>query len=946
MRFQQLHSKSRAALALPTRFAEIVVVCCLCWPYVSIGQIAFEDVSELAGMQTPEETWGAAWGDFDSDGLPDIWNNNHRTAPTLYRNRGDGTFESSDPTAPFGVGEADAHGPSWADIDRDGDLDLLESVGGAADIPNHRNQVWMNEGGSLVDRALELGLRYARHQGRSVLSFDPNRDGRLDLVFTGYPGPGDGFPSTIFTQTPSGTFEEVSDEVGFDCKEKSSYAVLADVTGDGALDLICHGFRFPQRVYDISTVPFRDVGSILPQVPLSGDVALGDFNGDLQTDLFVLTLPGSRSNVARDSSGRVLATLNANGNELGIDVPHVGRMRIDLTAAYLDAGQIRIGASGWTPPTQCCVLSAGLVLDATDPLVQGLAPHRPGAESGLFIGYDQAAKTWRVRLSAANGEFQAFWGQFEALDGTSLGAPSAVGFDPADGRTRPALLLSQRTTSGYVNATMEAGLGEELACNAATAGDFDNDMDLDLYLACGQAPLNEPNILLDNQGDGGFVSVPNAGGAAGSGVGTAMNVVRGDYDLDGFLDLFVTNGYNRGTVPNGPDQLFRNRGNSNYWIELDLVGTQSNVHGIGARVLATAGGVTQLREQDGGNHQYAQDHMRLHFGLGANSVVDLRVEWPSGAVDQFDRVPSNRIYRLVEGGGLGVFEIGLTPPAPTDVVLPCGAPTIDSTSDAGLFAWKECPNGPYRVMASAGGSSSVSNYSGRVEAVAGFTDITTFDLTGSDRVILESNENLTYDLHVLGNGSDSFGFMLLGDAAAACLGIEAPAGSLVKLGPNAAVSTLPVNLGDGGACQLTALARGAECGEPEQPPKPGAGALQLWRACPTDEWYLRLVVGDTVATTLRAQGSVSAEGLLGTAAGYELESSDVMTVPDASSLEFDLRSVAGGVDGLDLQLGASSSHCLQLGPLSDMSLQVGANGVPVGTSFDLRALRPCGASSN
>ena len=68
-----------------------------------------------------------------------------------------------------------------------------------------------------------------------------------------------------------------------------------------------------------------------------------------------------------------------------------------------------------------------------------------------------------------------------------------------------------------------------------------------------------------------------------------------DYDRDGYLDLFVTNG--RGAYPfnEGPDQLFRNIGSGNNWLQIDLKGTISNRDGIGARLFATTpDGKTQL----------------------------------------------------------------------------------------------------------------------------------------------------------------------------------------------------------------------------------------------------------------------------------------------------------------------------------------------------------------
>ena len=98
-----------------------------------------------------------------------------------------------------------------------------------------------------------------------------------------------------------------------------------------------------------------------------------------------------------------------------------------------------------------------------------------------------------------------------------------------------------------------------------------------------------------------------------------------------------------------PTQLFKNLGNDNHWIEIDLVGVTSNRDGIGAQIRATAEGVTQLREQDGGIHYRGQDHQRIHFGLGSNTMVDeLTVRWPNGNMQVLQNVPADQIIEVVE----------------------------------------------------------------------------------------------------------------------------------------------------------------------------------------------------------------------------------------------------------------------------------------------------------
>jgi hypothetical protein len=128
--------------------------------------------------------------------------------------------------------------------------------------------------------------------------------------------------------------------------------------------------------------------------------------------------------------------------------------------------------------------------------------------------------------------------------------------------------------------------------------------------------------------------------------------------------VFVTNGLN--LVPQrtgGQVQLFRNRGNGNHWLELDLAGVASNRDGVGAKVYVTAGGITQYREQNGGYHRWSQNFSRIHVGLAGNTAADVRIDWPSGKEDLYPGVQANAVYRATEGQSMQVLVNRAAAPA-------------------------------------------------------------------------------------------------------------------------------------------------------------------------------------------------------------------------------------------------------------------------------------------
>ena len=178
--------------------------------------------------------------------------------------------------------------------------------------------------------------------------------------------------------------------------------------------------------------------------------------------------------------------------------------------------------------------------------------------------------------------------------------------------------------------------------------DYDNDGFLDLFSA-NTSGQNE--TLYRNKGDGTFAKI-TTGSIVNDG-GNSAGAAWGDYDNDGFLDLFVGNW--QGSRPNF---LYRNNGNSNSWLKVKCVGTASNRDGIGAKIRLKArirGNDTwQLREISGGTG-FGQTPLLGHFGLGdAATVETLRIEWPAGAVQELHDVAVNRALTVTEPAELKV----------------------------------------------------------------------------------------------------------------------------------------------------------------------------------------------------------------------------------------------------------------------------------------------------
>jgi len=209
-----------------------------------------EDVTLAAGLGEPIATQSAAWGDFDNDGLLDLFVAGEfhdrpfdpRNRCRLYRNRGDGTF--TDVAERAGVrNERWAKGAAWGDYDGDGFLDLYVSN---FDAPNrlYRN----NRDGTFADVAPELGLTEPL-RSFSCWFWDYDDDGRLDLFVTGFAAwlndvvadrlglPAAGERPRLYRNLGEGKFRDVAAEVGLDRVFLPMGSNFADFDNDGSLDI-------------------------------------------------------------------------------------------------------------------------------------------------------------------------------------------------------------------------------------------------------------------------------------------------------------------------------------------------------------------------------------------------------------------------------------------------------------------------------------------------------------------------------------------------------------------------------------------------------------------------------------------------------------------------------------------------------------------------------------
>ena len=173
--------------------------------------------------------------------------------------------------------------------------------------------------------------------------------------------------------------------------------------------------------------------------------------------------------------------------------------------------------------------------------------------------------------------------------------------------------------------------------------DYDNDGDLDLFIANGDMHhlLGWEDLLLENDGRAVFVDASSRGGSYFQQKLCGRASAVADLDDDGRLDLLVTN------LADRPVLLRNATRTGNHWLVLDLEGTRCNRDGFGAVVTMQADDLTLVREARCPTGYLFQGDRRLHFGLGARDRVDrVTIVWPGGQTQVLVDVPVDGVLRV------------------------------------------------------------------------------------------------------------------------------------------------------------------------------------------------------------------------------------------------------------------------------------------------------------
>ena len=535
---------------------------------------------------------GVATGDFNDDGLIDLYFTSNMAENKFYINKGDMLFEdvtiTSKVTGRKGPWKT---GITAADVNGDGKLDLYLCYSGALPPQKRKNELFINMGNNangvpiFEEKASEFGLDSPAFSNQGYF-FDYDRDGDLDMVLLNHNPKSlpvlneastkeflkkdDPLQGVRLFQQTKGVFKDITVNAGIS-GSALTYGLglgISDLNNDGWLDFyISNDYTIPDFLYinnkgkNFTNKLAESVGHT-SQFSMGNDIA--DINNDGYADIFTLDM------LPEDNERQKLLLAPDNYDKFDLNIRsgfHYQYMRNML--------QLNNGDGSFSEIGQLAGIS-----------------NTDWSWSALLADYDNDG--WKD-LYVTNGYYR---------DYTNLDFINYMeNYVQSKGRLQREDVLEIIKKMPSSNLTNYMFLNQE-----------------------GAQFTNQTNTLGLNQ-------PANSNGAA-----------YADLDNDGDLDLVVNN-------INKPAFIYRNESKKEEaaFLQISLKGDAQNTNGIGAKIKIYNQGQVQVLEQSPSRGYLSTVSPILNFGLGqANTVDSLHIRWNSGKQQLIKEVKGNQRLLLDE----------------------------------------------------------------------------------------------------------------------------------------------------------------------------------------------------------------------------------------------------------------------------------------------------------
>lgn len=540
---------------------------------------------------------GVAAGDFNNDGLQDIFFVSTLKANKLYLNRGGLKFKELDDRTGVSGKALFQTGVTTVDINNDGWLDIYVCSSGQLKDPNsRRNELYVNMGLDakglpyFEEKAVEYGLDLPLFSTQAAF-FDYDHDGDLDMFLINH-------DIKIYTDDKIKEYAETATELSGDALYRNDNGTFVNVTDEA--------------------------GILSNRLSFGLGLAIGDLNNDGWPDVYV----------SHDFSEKDHLYLN-NGNGTFTESIQDGTRHISQFSMGNEIADYN--NDGWLDIVTLDMMSEDNYGIKTS--MSAMNPGRFQKHVDLGLHYQYMYNALQVNNGATENNTPRFSdvAQMAGISSTDWSwAPLLFDMD-LDGQKD--LFVSNGIKRDFRNkdfVQFHQKLRKEL--------EKKKEMDVKAYVnkVLTRMPTRyKPNYFFRNRGD---LTFKNQSGIWDSNNLTSSNgAVYADLDNDGDLDIIVNNSDSISYIQKN---LARDLALGNY-LKIDLKGSISNRRGVGARVkIKTSKGI-QMQE-----HYFTRGFQSsvapgLHFGLGKEKTIDqLEIRWPDGKTQSLTSISANQTIIL------------------------------------------------------------------------------------------------------------------------------------------------------------------------------------------------------------------------------------------------------------------------------------------------------------